>query len=580
MSLKIWKLAILPAISALLLLSATFAASGENLSLSEQLASYKNSLSTKVEQVTDKLQSEYDRLIVPQKSTSNYQNLVCLKVIEDDELLDQINAEMGLLKNSVLQEYVDLNAKVFNLLNEYSVGLIDEQTYQNKYEKIRLEVKDYYENNALLIDKADGDYLQDIFDFLSETNAYVVANNELLQSLDSKITVIQNAINQFTALESGIFDINNALNLWNSSLADTLNKARNTAVMTLDQQIQSQIEKYSRRYESNPSLQTSYNNKKIELTSLLGTNLDSYISNIAQKRYDPADYTRAKEQVDIIKSTFYENDLVKCEKVLTTDVDLDGYVTDVAQKISQLKLQVTRGVDAVTAASNDGSDIRTDLLSDFQNYYTTQYNTHLATFKEFTNSQTVAVETNTNTENTTELQVTADLTLKAYTFDRPFEIGEISEGVKQLQILLTKLGYFNHEVTGKFGYITADAVYQFQIAKGILKGVAGETAQGYLGPTTRAALNAEMNNILNPVAQATTETATETTQEVESTWNIFLDLIYQLESRFEQKETFCLLMQKGLTNITAKIDDAATTTSQKVVLIKIKDALEIYLSQD
>lgn len=70
----------------------------------------------------------------------------------------------------------------------------------------------------------------------------------------------------------------------------------------------------------------------------------------------------------------------------------------------------------------------------------------------------------------------------SFTFTKRLEVGVTNEEVKQLQILLKRLGYFGEDATGYFGNITKAAVVAFQKAEGI-------EPLGFVGPATRAALN-------------------------------------------------------------------------------------------
>ena len=70
-----------------------------------------------------------------------------------------------------------------------------------------------------------------------------------------------------------------------------------------------------------------------------------------------------------------------------------------------------------------------------------------------------------------------------YLFTRSLSLGSRGEDVRQLQLLLEALGYFNHPViTGYFGPITRAAVVKFQKAEHI-------NPVGILGPLTRGVLN-------------------------------------------------------------------------------------------
>jgi len=54
--------------------------------------------------------------------------------------------------------------------------------------------------------------------------------------------------------------------------------------------------------------------------------------------------------------------------------------------------------------------------------------------------------------------------------------------VRQLQLKLQELGYYDGPVTGSFGTLTRAAIRKLQQAQGL-------TPAGYVGPGTRAALN-------------------------------------------------------------------------------------------
>lgn len=70
-----------------------------------------------------------------------------------------------------------------------------------------------------------------------------------------------------------------------------------------------------------------------------------------------------------------------------------------------------------------------------------------------------------------------------YNFISYMYIGFVGQEVSDLQILLTRLGYFNYpEITGYYGPITAEAVRNFQLDNGI-------DPLAVVGPKTRAKLN-------------------------------------------------------------------------------------------
>jgi hypothetical protein len=69
-----------------------------------------------------------------------------------------------------------------------------------------------------------------------------------------------------------------------------------------------------------------------------------------------------------------------------------------------------------------------------------------------------------------------------HTFNQNLSIGMNNDEVDYLQTALKLLGFFDHENTGFFGWITFRAVQAFQRSKGI-------SPIGICGPATRKALN-------------------------------------------------------------------------------------------
>jgi hypothetical protein len=77
---------------------------------------------------------------------------------------------------------------------------------------------------------------------------------------------------------------------------------------------------------------------------------------------------------------------------------------------------------------------------------------------------------------------TSGATAKLYNFTEFLSIGSQGAQVTALQQLLTKDGFYTGPITGYYGLLTESAVKKFQSAHGI-------DAKGYVGPSTRVALN-------------------------------------------------------------------------------------------
>lgn len=79
----------------------------------------------------------------------------------------------------------------------------------------------------------------------------------------------------------------------------------------------------------------------------------------------------------------------------------------------------------------------------------------------------------------------------AYTpvFSAQLELGDSGEAVRQLQEVLSKLGYFTGEINSTYDGVTEQAVLSFQMEHQVVSS-ASTPGAGYFGPNTRAKLNA------------------------------------------------------------------------------------------
>lgn len=83
---------------------------------------------------------------------------------------------------------------------------------------------------------------------------------------------------------------------------------------------------------------------------------------------------------------------------------------------------------------------------------------------------------------TAGVSTTSDTTFG--TFTKFLSVGSENLEVTALQNVLTRLGFYSGPISGYFGTMTEEAVRAYQSARGI-------SPLGFVGPSTRTALNAE-----------------------------------------------------------------------------------------
>jgi hypothetical protein len=149
---------------------------------------------------------------------------------------------------------------------------------------------------------------------------------------------------------------------------------------------------------------------------------------------------------------------------------------------STLYITVTGSTaSTVTSSSNDSS-----LISAIQSMQTqlaqivSQIQTMATTLTQLAASAGVTTDTTTSGATTVS---TGTTTGSLYDFTQFLGVGSENADVTALQQYLTQKGFFSGSITGYFGTETQAAVESYQSAHGI-------SAVGYVGPSTRAALNA------------------------------------------------------------------------------------------
>ena len=152
---------------------------------------------------------------------------------------------------------------------------------------------------------------------------------------------------------------------------------------------------------------------------------------------------------------------------------------------STLTVTVTSAATTVTppAASVVANNALLTEIQSLQNVVT-QLMTQMQSVQTQLNQLAAQVSAGSgSTVNTSITAVPTTTTTPAYNFTELLTVGSQDAQVTALQQQLTKLGFYAGAITGFYGTQTETAVIKYQVAHGI-------TATGYIGPSTRTALNA------------------------------------------------------------------------------------------
>lgn len=106
------------------------------------------------------------------------------------------------------------------------------------------------------------------------------------------------------------------------------------------------------------------------------------------------------------------------------------------------------------------------------------------------NRESTSPQKETSSQVSSESQPTSNSAGVKTIFTQPFKKGQYHEQIKALQTFLKNQGYYQGEINGVNTQATIQALYQFQLKKGIITGKENnKSGYGRLGPKTRTVIN-------------------------------------------------------------------------------------------
>jgi len=542
--------------------------------LSEQLFQNKANLEKQIATIYNTVYNDYLQDIQEYNNLPNYQSLICLGIINQDNILENLGTEIDLIRKSILNEYVELNANIFNLINKYSVWLIDNIWFSTQKTKLTLDLQSYYNSNNLILSNLEQRYSSQITQIKNQLDWYITQNKDLLQNLNTKTIAIQDIVDTQEVIQENIFQINNALNLNQDNFLEDLKKHSELSLQKLSQALDASIYKYLLQYNYITDLPNILTEQKNNIIKIYHYDTDNQSNQLFGYRYDQKEYEDIQNQIQTLKDTFYQDQKLSCNKVLSTTLNLDGYVKTLQDKIFKFNTKITNWLKLFNTTGAD-IQLKKEILTSAQNIYASNFDKNLKDFNEFAD---IYIK---------DKSYIYEYLHKNIKFNKVFEEWESNEEIKTLQALLQKIWFYTANINGIYDQATIDAVYKLQLEWWILKWYEDRPDLfGYFGPSTRAYAKKRLAQINTLIETTSNEkmTATETTVTNETNTTIInqkiLAALYKLEQRFSTKETFIYLLNWLLTKIDDQLDSGSLATSKQTLYQSFKVSIQIYLNEN
>jgi hypothetical protein len=231
---------------------------------------------------------------------------------------------------SFQKDFIDLQNQISaleyknNLQQSDNVNVFDPGT---TYESEKAKLKDLIDTKVKLyrdlIKSFETNYTSKNNDFLSTFSQYSTANKDLVQGISDKMAKVQSVLDAF----SGVDTMVNAINAKVTGLDDLMQKidtAKTDGLANLDKTIQLLIDKNVKIYKKLTTLSDELTQQKTFVVGEYQMDLDEYMTDNLQSRYNRTQYLALQNDVNTFKSTFYTtNNQLNCSSILgTTDASM------------------------------------------------------------------------------------------------------------------------------------------------------------------------------------------------------------------------------------------------------------------
>lgn len=513
------------AVFALFAVAPTFAQTtgSTTLTLQQQLDIQKNlatqSIDAAVQQFTATTLSWANSI----EQNAQYQSLVCLGILEDKRPSLEFTKAVAKLKTDMLEDYSNQKSQIDRLNLWLSVDR----------ERLEVQIKNFASIYATLTTQLINTYTDDLEILRTNVNQYGAANTDLLASVNGKVVQLNSIMQKFAALDDLVFQFNNLFLTQQGNILDTLSTQRNEAQKLLSEKIQEYITTQAKRYPALLWYANALQSRKTELVRLYGLDFDEWLEDVVGSRYSRAAHDLLKQQIASIKSAFYEGETLKCQNILTSSMDVDGYVTVTSANINDMNRRLLAGISALQTTGS-AEQIKTAVLNTFKSFYGDRIDAELAKMRSFAAEQ-ASLFTTRSAQQSEQLTSLQDMKKR---LDAAKTDAEKSE-IRSLLIAQWK------------------ELYDAAVSSSV-KDTIGSILTSLGVDLAPPAENAEW-------------------QPVETN-NIFFPIIVKMAKNASSPTTFVTWLQNAIAKLDAKAQTASP--SDRLVIQQIKEAIQLYVASN
>ncbi len=433
-------------------------------------------------------------------SSLDYKWLVCLWVIDDTILLQEIQNDSKNLKIWFLNSYANIYADALDveqkkrILQDTNVSLFPNWS---DYEKEKNRILDSFnqlitgQNN--LSNQFVTKYQWKINKFVADFEDYSQRNKTLLNSVSTQIQSILAIENAYKELTSDLLKYQMQLAWSWAKFFSKLNVLKKASISWLDIWFQYIIDRETRRYRILPNLEEELVQQKNYALWLYEMQFDEKTNFLLEKRYDNKEFTQITKEVQSFLTLYYPKSKMQCSLFLNSPWFLEE-AASLLSKINSFNqsfssnntswdIKSSQFQDAVMKRIPVVIQLQKDINKDFSDAVVQKRN-HLLQLSRDKSQETDIPKQEQN--------VWLDIS-PTFKFTKPFTKWQYDSDIKILQKLLNKLWYYFDEIDGLYSVSTIQAVHKYQLSKWLLKWYEKRPETWWwMGPATRAKLNKDL----------------------------------------------------------------------------------------
>lgn len=489
--------------------------------LTQLLDTAKNIAISNLDTVTTQFRSQNFSGSTNIETNPDYQSLVCLEIVQQVQPSKAFNDAVLALRNEILQNYLELDSRIKSI----ALWLPVDRT------KLQADIASFANTYATRVTQLISTYTTQLQSINNDVLTYGAANRALLNSLHAKITQLNSISQQYASLEDVIFQFNNLLLAQEGNVLDAIGEQKNQAQTMLDQRLQAIIDQQVKRSSNMIGLAPLLQSRKRDVVRLYGLDFDDAMGEVVGTRYSRQAHDTLKEQMQTIRQTFYTNDTLRCQNILTSQMDVDGYARVVAASIADMNRRLAIWVSALQATGS-AEQIKQSLFRTFQSY-TTRIEEEAAAMRSYaTNQLSLLMDRATN--QTTQLESLQAEKRRHDASRNDAEKAQIREAI----------------------IIQWRSLYDAAATQSIRDQI--KSLVGLFGVD------------LTPPVQDAEWNAVETT-------NPFFPVVTKMAAKYSSPTTFATLMQAAVPVLQQRVDTAAP--AQRILLQQIIEAIQLYIAQ-